>query len=342
MPTGFPPAELLSPTFPNFRQLRARPLWIYPNVLVADFLSEVSWLYLNSPTATRILENNKSGWKETKMFQQHGLKESFSLASTTMEDTASESSGSKFVAAADFGMLTTSRSSRVDRLNPIPRLLLHDAQKYKVDAVVKALKQLVKMIASANYESKKNQREAIEVGAPAVVLLTMRNWRHNESITSAGLECLLWLTVRSNPGASATIKCGGVDAVADALAAFPDSRWILNFGGTVILNILAARLDSQVRQAALDTFLHHDVDGIRLLQQAMKRFRDDDVVQSTCCAVLYVVLKLKLGYKTEMVKRGVVVDVATAMKNHHDNDTIQTHGRNYIRTMYGIPLTSKT
>jgi hypothetical protein len=223
------------------------------------------------------------------------------------------------------------------RLEPLSMLLMVDLQQPDPSSVVVALKQVHKLVSDAgtkkeNRVQENYRKEAMGIGAPAILLLTLRKWIHEEKIQLWALACLNWITHGQLQTSIAAAKMGGVEAVVTAVKLFPDHTSIRVNGFRVLRHMIASGF---VHLA----YFVKELQGVHLVQETMRKFSENADLQCSCCSIFLTIIRIMKqqhhkDYGGHFVRAGIAVDVATALRNHAEDVRVQKVGGDLMKSLF--------
>lgn len=239
--------------------------------------------------------------------------------------------------ASDDDATTVMASSVQPKLSMIAKLVLVDLRKEDPNEVEEALEALFSMVPSPLEKEKWKEvrEELVHTGAPATVIAAMHKWPLHKGTQESGCACLATLLGHDDTAPSISVALsGGVETIVNALKAFPDDICLYKDGLVALMNFFDDLEDDipPAMQSAHRFF--EEMDGIDLVQNAMKNFADDADVQGDCCGIL-VNLAEKEEFHEALTKAGIMVEVSMALRDHPEDDDVKRYGKGFLRKVIG-------
>lgn len=183
-------------------------------------------------------------------------------------------------------------------------------------------------------KAKKNRYEAMNLGAAGIIIHIMNKWIGN---VETQVHCCNMMSTLINynddhnsDAAVIFASVGGMEAIVNALKAYPDTFYVQNNGILALSNMLKDKDDSTVADAAKRFVL--DLGGAELIVDAMKQFNHTILCQLTGCNALDVLSNYD-DLKTHLTESGALGVLAAASENNPDDMEIQEPSFNALHKL---------
>ena len=208
----------------------------------------------------------------------------------------------------------------------IPRLLLVDLLQDSAKVVVGALDRLIDLIKLRDKNTlavaQARRKDALSIGAIAVIILLLPKWQSDE-VHWRALRLLTMLIFENEEAQRALARAGGVEACVNALRVYPKSLPV-QVSACAALAIMF-QLDDAKRRFVFE------LDGIRLVAEAMGNFHQSAYLQGNCCELLRSLARHE-EYRDPLSKAGVVLAVSGALE--HPDDRVKDLAKEFMKTMF--------
>jgi len=161
------------------------------------------------------------------------------------------------------------------------------------------------------------------LGAPTILISTMKKWPQEELLQYYGCLCLVLLAFQNCPAKIMIARTGGIEVIVDAMKAHPSSKRLQYQACQALQNILA-NPEAQAIQAAATSFVDN-YKGVTVVVTAMKSFMQDVALQLRGMTVFLnlVAFDSSGAFRSTMLKEGALSLVGTIVEHHTDNGDIK-------------------
>lgn len=211
-------------------------------------------------------------------------------------------------------------------LGEIPQLLFVEMQKENPDDVANAMIQLWNRMRT----SEEKRKAAIKSGAHFLVPMTMRKWQQHEGVQRDGTFCLCTIACASEDVLLLMFESGGMEAFVNSIRSFPSSEDVVGHGLSAIRNWLC---QSDVTRKVIGRRFVEDLNGIRLVLDAMSKFEDVSFLLQDCCMIFHELAKQK-ELRKPMIEAGVLSAVAGTIEKHLEDPLVKKAAGLFMKKMY--------
>lgn len=184
------------------------------------------------------------------------------------------------------------------------------------------------------YDSVKVSEQIIKLGGHTMLVALMNLWRESEGVQTEccrAIQLLICNTGSDTDMITHLFNVKALDLVVDAMAKFPNSGVLQEYGLGAIGNLFSAKEDNVPTRQAAQSFVAKD--GIQLLTSIMTRFADnEDILEYGCQA--FANLSEWGDFRETMLKLGVLLAVSTAHSNHSDHEGIRAEAKKCFKYIY--------
>jgi hypothetical protein len=191
--------------------------------------------------------------------------------------------------------------SRVPHSTLLAKILMFDLQTNNPEEVADALQFLANSLWNHG-----GVEDAHRLGAPAIVLATMRKFCFVERIQAHGCVCIQVMSP-----SDVMLELGGVDWIAHILKMFPHSLMIQGSACGALAGVFVTMRSSQV----VHRFVY-ELCGVQMVVQAMKIYSDSAELQWFGCALLGSLATMSQSVRSALLQNGAGDVIQTAWQTH--------------------------
>ncbi|CAB9497070.1 armadillo repeat containing 6 [Seminavis robusta] len=217
----------------------------------------------------------------------------------------------------------------VVNLDIIPKLLFEGMVSQKATTVENAVENLADIFRL----SSEKRIEAYQAGGHAVLVVTMKKWRLNESIQTSSCRCIQNMSCTNAEAKESFAVVGGMEAVLNAMRTFPKSQRVQRSACGALMNLLSGSDEERaILDAMADKFVK-EWDGIALIVAAMRNFPKEVKIQLWGNG-LFQNLAQNRNYRMKMMKSGAVTAAGGSLEQHSDDENIKQYASKFLRIMF--------
>ena len=222
----------------------------------------------------------------------------------------------------------------------IPKLLVEDMQIENPNYVAAAMHRFLELIQGRSESHVRNQREALEMGAPSIILIALKRWYHYYNVQFYGFKCLHHVLASHHQHSvppeirraiSTVVKMGGIEIFLNAMQHFPYRPKGAFLGFLAVVFISMEDSPEPIKKGA-DRFVF-TLGGIDVILDDMKKWPNDAHVQCYGCHTL-ASLTYEKELRVAMKNAGAISLVAVALEKHSTEDIVQESASEFMKAMF--------